>query len=94
MGSRIPPKPNTPQIVSTTFEAEGVRLHLQQLKELKAITEERDEQRKQAMGYEEWRGLLDRAQCLFRASSIPVGLAHLLHHILAERRAPAPLKPS
>ena len=42
------------------------------------------------MGDEEWRGLLDHAQHLFWASSIPFGLAHLLHHILAERRIPAP----
>ena len=42
------------------------------------------------MGDEEWRGLLDRAQCFFRATSIPVGLVCLLRHILAERHAPAP----
>ena len=90
VGSRIPPEPKTPQIASTTFEAEGVRLPPQQLKELKAITAERDEQRKRAMGDEEWRGLLDHAQHLFRASSILVGLAHLLHHILAEHCVPAP----
>ena len=90
VGSRIPPKPKSPQIASTTFEAEGVRLPPQQLKELKAIAAERDEQRKRAMGDEEWRGLLDHAQHLFRATSIPVGLARLLRHILAERRAPAP----
>ena len=42
------------------------------------------------MGDEEWHGLLDHAQHLFRASSIPVGLAHLLHHILAKHRVPAP----
>ena len=42
------------------------------------------------MGDEEWRGLLDCAQHLFWASSIPVGLARLLHHILAERHIPAP----
>ena len=29
-------------------------------------------------------------QRLFRATSVPVGLARLLRHILAERRAPAP----
>ena len=51
----IPPKPKMPQIASTTFEAEGVRLPPQQLKELKAIAAERDEQRKRAMGDEEWR---------------------------------------
>ena len=79
-----------PQIASTTFEAEGVRLPPQKLKELKAITAERDEQRKRATGDEEWRGLLDHAQRFFRASSILVGLAHLLRHILAEHRVPAP----
>ena len=90
VGSCVPPEPKTLQIASTTFEAEGVRLLPQQLKELKAIAAERDEQRKRAMGDEEWRGLLDHAQRLFWASSIPVGLARLLHHILAECRVPAP----
>ena len=90
VGSRILPKPKMPQIVSTTFKAEGVQLPPQQLKELKAIATERDEQRKWATGDEEWRGLLDRTQRFFWALSIPVGLAHLLHHILAERRVPAP----
>ena len=79
-----------PQIMSTTFEAEGVQLPPQQLKELKAIAAERDEQRKQVMGDEEWQGLLDHAQCLFWASSIPVGLAHLLCYILSEHYIPAP----
>ena len=90
VGSRIPPEPKTPQIASTTFEAEGVRLPPQQLKELKAIAEERDEQRKRATGDEEWRGLLDHAQHFFWALSVLVGLAHLLCHILAEHHAPAP----
>ena len=61
VSSRIPPEPKSPQIASTTFEAEGVWLPPQQLKELKAITAERDEQRKRATGDEEWRGLLDCA---------------------------------
>ena len=30
------------------------------------------------------------AQHLFQATSVPVGLARLLHHILAERRTPTP----
>ena len=90
VSSHVLPEPKSLQIASTTFEAEGVRLPPQQLKELKAIAKERDEQRKWAMGDEEWRGLLDRAQHLFRAMFIPVGLARLLRHILAERRAPAP----
>ena len=90
VGSRVPPEPKLPQIASTTFEAEGVRLPPQHLKELKALAAERDEQRKRSTGDEEWRGLLDRAQRLFRATSVPVGLARLLRHILAERRAPAP----
>ena len=33
-----PPEPTTLQIMSTSFEAEGVRLGPQQLKELKALT--------------------------------------------------------
>ena len=61
VGSRVPPEPKSLQIVSTTFEAEGVRLPPQQLKELKAIAAERDEQRKRATGDEEWHGLLDHA---------------------------------
>ena len=90
VGSHVPPELKSPQIASTTFKAEGVRLPPQQLKELKAIATERDEQRKRAMGDEEWRSLLDHAQHLFRATSIPVRLARLLRHILAKRRAPAP----
>ena len=90
VGSRVLPKPKMPQIASTTFEAERVRLPPQQLKELKAIAEERDRQRKWATGDEEWRGLLDCAQHLFRALSIPVGIARLLHHILAKCHVPAP----
>ena len=39
---------------------------------------------------EEWWGLLDHAQCLFWASSTPVGLACLLRHILAKHHTPAP----
>ena len=42
------------------------------------------------MGDEEWRGLQDHAQHLFWASSVLVGLAHLLCHILAKRHVPAP----
>ena len=61
VGSCVPPEPKSLQIASTTFEAEGVRLPPQQLKELKAIAAERDEQRKRAMGDEEWHGLLDHA---------------------------------
>ena len=42
------------------------------------------------MGDEEWCGLLYHAQHLFWASSVLVGLAHLLHHILAKHCIPAP----
>ena len=63
--SHIPPEPKMPQITSTSLKAEGVRLLPQQLKELRAISAERDEQRKQVMGDEEWHGLLDRTQCCF-----------------------------
>ena len=90
VGSHVLPKPKMPQIASTTFKAEGVRLPSQQLKELKAIAAEKDEQRKWAMGDEEWCSLLDYTQRFFRALSVLVGLARLLHHILAECRVPAP----
>ena len=75
--------------MSTTLKAEGVRLGPQQLKELKVIATERDEQRKRVMADEEWRSLLDCAQYLFWVSSIPVRLAHLLCHIPAVYHVPA-----
>ena len=90
VGSCVLPELKPPKIMSTTLEAEGVHLSPQQLKELKAIATEKDEQRKWTMGDEEWRNLLDCAQCLFWASSIPVGLAYLLHHILAVCHVPTP----
>ena len=92
VGSRILPEPKTLQITSTTLKAEGLCLLPQQMKDLKAIATERDEQRKRVTGDEEWHGLLDCIQHLFWASSIPVGLAHLLHHSLTERRISAPSK--
>ena len=89
VSSRVLPEPKLPQITSTTLEAKGIRLPTQQLKELRAIAAERDEQRKKVTGDEEWCGLLDHAQHLFQALSILVELAHLLRHILAECYAPA-----
>ena len=88
----VPPAPKLLQITSTTLEAKGVRLPPQQLKELKAINAERDEQRKSKMEDEEWHSLLDCAQHLFQASAILVGLAHLLHHILAIHHVAGPSK--
>ena len=44
------------------------------------------------MADEDWRGLLDYAQHLFRASSILFGLARLLLHLLAMHHIPAPSK--
>ena len=90
VGSCILPKPKTLQITSTTFEAEGVQLPPQQLKELKGIAAERDEHKKRATGNKEWHCLLDCAQHIFWASSILVGLARLLRHILAKCHVPAP----
>ena len=90
VGSHIPPEPKTPQITSTTLEAEGVHLPPWKLKELKAIAAERDKQRKQVTGDGECHSLLDCAQHLFLASSILVGVACLLRHILAKNRIPAP----
>ena len=93
VGSHILPEPKTPQIASTTFKAEGVQLPPQQLKELKAITAERGEQRKRVT-WEMRNGMAywTMPSVFFWASSIPVGLARLLLHILAEHRIPAPSK--
>ena len=62
----------------------------QQLKELKALAIEQDEQRTKATADEDWRSLLDHAHWLFWALSIPFGLAHLLCHLLAVYHTPAP----
>ena len=43
-------------------------------------------------GGEDWYSLLDHTQHLFWALSIPFGLAHLLHHLLAVYLVPAPSK--
>ena len=64
VGSCVPRPPTKPmplQIMSTTFEAEGVCLVPQQLKDLKAFAVERDEQRTKAMAEDDWCGLLDHA---------------------------------
>ena len=42
------------------------------------------------MAEEDWCGLLDHAQHLFRALSIPFRLAHLVCHLLAMHHSPAP----
>ena len=83
-----PPEPKPLQITSTTFKAEGVRLAPQQLHELKAFSMEQDEQRTKLISEEDWCGLLDHAQHLFWALSIPFRLAHLLHHLLAMCHTP------
>ena len=52
LGSRIPPPPlelSPLQITSTTFEAEGVSLGPQQLKEFKALSAKQEKQRTKAM---------------------------------------------
>ena len=53
--------------MSTTFKAEGVRLGPQQLKDLKAITMEWDEQTTKAMADEDWYSFMDPTQCLLWA---------------------------
>ena len=50
VGSYVLLEPKPLQIMSTTLKAEGVCLSPQQLKELKAIATERDEQRKWVTG--------------------------------------------
>ena len=62
----------------------------QQLKDLKSLATELDEQRTKATAEEDWSGLLDCTQCCFWALSILFGLARLLHHLLAVHHAPTP----
>ena len=84
VGCHIPAPPTGVKAATNHIhhlEAEGVHLYPQQLQELKALAMEWDEQGTRAMAEEDWHGLLDRTQYLFRASSIPFGLAHLLHHL-------------
>ena len=49
-----------------------------------------DEQRIRAIAEEYWHGLLDHAQHLFWAFSIPFRLACILRHLLAMHYIPAP----
>ena len=68
VGSPIPPLPpesTPPQILSTTFKAEGVRLDSEQLQELKVLAMEWDKQRSRVMVDEDWLGLVDCTKCLF-----------------------------
>ena len=44
------------------------------------------------MAEEDWHGLLDCTQNLFRALSIPFRLARMLFHLLAMHHTPAPSK--
>ena len=78
--------------MSTTFKAEGVQLPPQQLKELKAIATERDEQRKRAMGDEEWRSLLDHAQHLFSGLVHPSWASPFAVPHLSQAPHPCPLR--
>ena len=75
--------------MSKIFEAEGVHLGPQKLKELKALTAKQDDQRSNTIVEEDWY-LLDHTQHLFWASSILFRQACLLCHLLAVLHAPAP----
>ena len=96
VGSCIPPplpEPKPPQIMSTTFEAEGVCLGPPTAAGVKGPCHEYGMSR----GLRQWQrgladSLLDHAQHLFWALSIPFGLARLLCHLLAMHHAPAPSK--
>ena len=87
--STHPPEPVPPQIISTTFKAEGVHLGSSQLKDLKTLAVEQDKQKTKATADKDWHGLLNCAQYLFWDLFIPIGLAHLLCYLLAVYHAPA-----
>ena len=68
-----PPEPAPLQITSVTFDAKGVCLAPQQLKNFKAIATELDKQRTKVIADEDWHGILEDAQQLFWASFIWFG---------------------
>ena len=51
-----------------------------------------DKQRSKVIADEDWCHLVDYAQCLFQALSMPLELAYLLYHLLAMCYSPAPSK--
>ena len=57
-----------------------------QEEDLRKLAEERDEQRRTGSATtEEWRDLLDRAQCLFRGLAVPQNVSRLLRQAFAVR---------
>ena len=77
-GRGYPPAPPRPGAASekVTFESEGVKLSDAHKGQVRNLAEERDRQRQDGNAPDEaWRGLLDRAQRLFREAAIPLATA-------------------
>ena len=85
---RLPPPPPqpAPSEPKITLEKAGVKLDPAKRKELSALAKERDQQRISGeTSLDQWRGLLDRAQCLFRGLALPAGIARLIRQAFAVR---------
>ena len=86
---KLPPPPKTKPPAATpptTLAAEGVNLEAAKRNELAALALEQDQQRQSGTAtMEQWRDLLDRAQCLFRACAIPQNISRLLRQIIATK---------
>ena len=82
----LPPPPPPPQEPPSTFDSAGAKLDEKLKKELSELAKERDLQRAAGNStMEQWRGLLDRAQCLFRALALPYNVCRLLRQAFALR---------
>ena len=63
-----------------------MKLDAKSLQDLSKLAAERDEQRRTgSASMEQWRDLLDRAQCLFRAAALPINISRLLRQAFAVR---------
>ena len=85
---RLPPPPPQPALTHPpmTLQQAGVKMDAAKRGELSALAKERDEQRTRGnTSLEAWRGLLDRAQCLFRGLALPANISRLVRQAFAVR---------
>ena len=78
-----PPQPAPTRPIVTLKDA-GVKMDATKLAEMAALAKERDEQRlSSSCTTQQWRGLLDRAQYLFRGLALPRNIAELVRQAFA-----------
>ena len=82
----LPPPPPKATPMDLTLDSSDVKLDKQARSDLQALAKERDLQRSTGTATtEEWRGLLDRAQCLFRGLRLPINICRLLRQAFSLR---------